>query len=334
MATLNNGLKTIELGSINWRSIFNSNMQKLDISTIQFITYAELPTVFVGDRMYFTTDKLKFYYDDGTQLLEVIGGIIQGLDADKDTNTENGDFYYATDTNILYYKDDTGTIINVTGSVDFSAVDQSIIPDVNWSRNLGASDKTWGRGYFTYIYADKIYSKSSGELTIDAFGNNINFAENGTIRSYIGPNISFTPTGTFRVSTANTVTLNSSDSIQLQTGTTTRMSINPSLINILEFTALGDLSPSIKLKKITGTTGAAEGDIVTVAHNLTGSKIISFKLKVEDATDSGIPENHTSDTGYQVSIKHDGTNFIITNVSSNSANVLSKPFSILVTYEA
>lgn len=100
------------------------------------------------------------------------------------------------------------------------------------------------------------------------------------------------------------------------------------------YTQLGGSSaPAIKHKKITGTTAATEGGSTSVAHGLTGSKIIGFDCKVVYTTNAGMPPGHTHWPGYQYDVYHDGTNFVVINHATNSELILSKNFSILVTYE-
>jgi hypothetical protein len=98
------------------------------------------------------------------------------------------------------------------------------------------------------------------------------------------------------------------------------------------FTVLG-AGPAIKMKKLTGTTGAAEGNEVSVAHGLTGAKIVSITAKVTFATNSGIAQEHTGTAGYQYHLSHDATNVYIKNHATNSENILSKALVILITYE-
>lgn len=104
---------------------------------------------------------------------------------------------------------------------------------------------------------------------------------------------------------------------------------------ITTFTKLGADAPAIKTKKLTGTTGSVEGNagVVTVAHGLNSTKIISFTLKIAAAVSTGIPAQFTGVDGYEASIYHDGTNFLIENILGNASQILSKPFIIYVTYE-
>ena len=336
MATLNNGLQTIELGSINWRTLFNSNMQKLDISTINFVLHSELPTTFLGDRMYFTTDTTKFFFDNGTEILEIVGGIIKGLDADKLTKTVDQDLYYSTDTNLIWFNSN-GTMIQVTGSADFSEISEDIVPKTNNDFDLGKDDKGWNSLYTRRTFSDKFYTLYPYiDMTFDV-NTTKKFKFTGDGRLILSMNkdtFEVTPYGNISFATAGNISLNGNGNIDFKTGFTTRLQVSQNLINITEFTSLGDLSPNIKIKKITGTTGSSQGDTVSVLHNLTGSKIISFTLKIEQNTDEGVSEEHTFTSGFQSSIHHTDTNFIISNSLANSGSILSKPFTILVTYEA
>lgn len=98
------------------------------------------------------------------------------------------------------------------------------------------------------------------------------------------------------------------------------------------FVVLGDSAPSIKLKKLTGTTGATEGVEVAVAHGLTASKIISIVAKVESGGFYYGP-GFVRSNGYQYELYYGSTNAYIGLHPTNSENALSKAFVILVVYE-
>ena len=339
MAILNNGLKTIELGSINWRILFNDNMQKLDISVIQYVLYADLPNTFVGDRMFFVKDKGKFYYDDGTQLLEVIGGMVKGLDADKLTNTEDTDLYYATDTNIIYYNDN-GTIVQVTGSADLTAIDSDILPDTDDVYNIGSTSYRWHSCYFNYLTVNSDISVGPNSECSISSASSIGYIRAKNALIFSGNN-------------NNSFAVNNYGQVQFYQDITQARNIIPydELRNLGSsskrwynfyiknnifndgWTRSGDLAPAIKTKKITGTTGANQGDTVSVVHNLTGGKIISYTLKIETSADNGVGSEHSFNSGFQASINHDNTNFNVYNSALNSSNILSKNFIIYLTYE-
>jgi hypothetical protein len=104
-------------------------------------------------------------------------------------------------------------------------------------------------------------------------------------------------------------------------------------LDVNGFTQLGSDAPKIKVKKLTGTTGAAEGNAVNVAHGLTGGKILAVTAVVFSAANVGWLLETTSDAGYQYHVKFDATNVVVTNHATNSENILSKSFTLTLIYE-
>lgn len=68
---LENGLDTIEQGSLNWRLLLNSNFSKLDSGRWIAILEGNLPISHIANRFFYTTDTNKIYYDDGTNYTSV-----------------------------------------------------------------------------------------------------------------------------------------------------------------------------------------------------------------------------------------------------------------------
>jgi hypothetical protein len=101
-----------------------------------------------------------------------------------------------------------------------------------------------------------------------------------------------------------------------------------------DYTVLG-AGPAIKMKKLTGTTNVAEGGSTAVAHGLTQAKIISFQTLVTHSAspEGAVPAGYTANAGYEFSESlYDGY-VSIENSATNSANILSKAFTVLITYE-
>lgn len=100
------------------------------------------------------------------------------------------------------------------------------------------------------------------------------------------------------------------------------------------YTQLGTNAPKIKMKKITGTTDSSQGGQTTIAHGLDASKIISVTSQVyyNSNTDFVLP-SHTWSAGYEYNLSVDTTNIYVNNSGANSSNILSKPVTILITYE-
>lgn len=105
-------------------------------------------------------------------------------------------------------------------------------------------------------------------------------------------------------------------------------------LSIPGFSTLGTGAPSVKMKKLTGTTAATEGSTVTVAHGLTASKILSVDVIVDDGAGTYIKQNVTEFIGREFNVYFNATNVFVRNHGTNSENLLSKAFSVLVTYEA
>jgi hypothetical protein len=88
----------------------------------------------------------------------------------------------------------------------------------------------------------------------------------------------------------------------------------------------------LRTKKLTGTTNAAAGGTVTIAHGLTLSKIVGAQVLVGAAAGPryalGSP---TAANGFELFIG--GVNAAITQGAAAGANVNNQPFTILLTYE-
>lgn len=100
------------------------------------------------------------------------------------------------------------------------------------------------------------------------------------------------------------------------------------------FSKLGNDAPAIKVKKLTGTTGAAQGDIIPISHGLTSTKILSITVLVQFETNGQyVPHSYTNTNGYQFDFFSDPTNIHIRNHPTNSGQILSKPIKVMITYE-
>ncbi len=126
-------------------------------------------------------------------------------------------------------------------------------------------------------------------------------------------------------SAGDRVTITSTGSVGI--GTTT-----PDVaLDVNGYTQLGSDAPKIKIKKLTGTTGATVGSVVSVAHGLTLSKIISLMGIVQTGT-YAIPPDKTLDANYLYDIWADGTNVNL-RLGGTASAAVSKPFTITVIYE-
>ncbi len=101
------------------------------------------------------------------------------------------------------------------------------------------------------------------------------------------------------------------------------------------FTKIGSTAPAIKMKKLTGTTPAVEGNSVTIAHGLTGSKILAVDVLVgySSNVNNGMPPGYIRATGYEYYVYQTSSGIVVYLSATNSERVLSDTIRILITYE-
>lgn len=101
------------------------------------------------------------------------------------------------------------------------------------------------------------------------------------------------------------------------------------------YTRLGaDASaPAIKMKELAGTTASTQGGVQPVAHSLNSDKILSVDVVINYTGSSYIGLHHKFSAGYEADMSFDTTNVNVINMTANSANILSKPFKIIITYK-
>ncbi|MEO6253056.1 MAG: hypothetical protein ABIO79_07115 [Ferruginibacter sp.] len=100
------------------------------------------------------------------------------------------------------------------------------------------------------------------------------------------------------------------------------------------YTKLGNDAPSIKVKKLTGTTASTEGGIIHIPHGLDASKILSVSVMISASFDTWYGPNSA---GFGVNfywfvIPNSGAVSVF-NRTGDSVYLLSRPIKILITYE-
>ena len=90
---------------------------------------------------------------------------------------------------------------------------------------------------------------------------------------------------------------------------------------------------AVKIKKLTGTTGATEGSTTNIAHGLTLSKIIGLNVLVTADNGNLIPPGLVFTPEFQYCAFIDATNVIIRLSTANSGNMLSNAITVLLTHE-
>ena len=107
-------------------------------------------------------------------------------------------------------------------------------------------------------------------------------------------------------------------------------------VDINGYTRLGKLSegaPEIKMKKFTGISSSSQNGFTDITHGLSRSKIIGVQviMKLPGFVDLG-PGSRVN-SGYEYEFQILDSIIRIANLNGNSANILSKNFVVLVTYE-
>lgn len=101
------------------------------------------------------------------------------------------------------------------------------------------------------------------------------------------------------------------------------------------YISLGEGNTGLKCKVLTGTTPATQGANVTIAHGLTGSKILGWTSKVSNSPDAGVISGFSQVVGgYSYAVNHTSDVFALYLTESDSSLILSKPFYIMVWYKA
>lgn len=137
-------------------------------------------------------------------------------------------------------------------------------------------------------------------------------------------------TGDVGAATVNGVApLTAAEKTQALVGSST-VDFSAKALTVASFSYFGELSTGIKMKVLSGTTAGTEGATVTVAHGLTGDKILCFISKVASSSNMGFP--HSYGAPFDYSVYHNATSFAVTNTSGASSNILSVPFKITVFY--
>jgi len=104
-------------------------------------------------------------------------------------------------------------------------------------------------------------------------------------------------------------------------------------LDVNGFTKLGEFSPAIKTKLITGITATTEGAAAGVATGLDATKILAVNIFVTQGTGFLLPPSFTNSPGYEYQFTVSNGILALFNKSANSFAILSKPFTALITYK-
>ena len=101
------------------------------------------------------------------------------------------------------------------------------------------------------------------------------------------------------------------------------------------FTKLGSgsESPAIKMKKFSGTTPGIEGFTFGVTHLIDISKILSVQVMIERDTDEFVHNGYTKITESEFNWKLNSSQVLIQAASTNSGDLISKSYRVLIIHE-
>lgn len=112
-------------------------------------------------------------------------------------------------------------------------------------------------------------------------------------------------------------------------------------LDVAGYSRLGEFSPSIKQKTLTGTIPCLSNNCTdNIPHGLNASKIIDVTIVINCPDENGAltqfvePNDCTSwHSGYCYYTSFDSTNIVIRHPNSGTANTLGKLYKILITYQ-
>ena len=201
--------------------------------------------------------------------------------------------------------------------------------DVNYATAMGFNANASG-GFSTAMGID---TKSAGNYsTASGLGTNSRATASFSVGAYNDPIISSNPAGwvltdpIFYVGNGTSPVLASNALLVYKNANT----------DIKGFTRLGDSAqgtPRIKMKKLAGTSAAIEGTWVNIPHGLTQSKILGVNIIMNMPGFVNLPPSYTFNADYEYHYQVSTANIVVLNKAANSANILSKSFTVLITYE-
>ena len=122
--------------------------------------------------------------------------------------------------------------------------------------------------------------------------------------------------------------------LALATNNQTRLTIQSTgNVEINEYARLGSGAPVIKMKKLTGTTGASEGDTTDIAHGLDKTKVLGMEVWVTNSSGNRVPPVFTSLAEHEYDAFISTTNVRIQLTATNSGSIVNGAITILLTYE-
>jgi len=329
-------------------SLYHNNISKLSTLSTGVSVVGEVVSdgLSIGDNDIINvglSDDLKIYHDGGANsYINVASGILNIQANDLKLIGTNSELYFRGVVNSSAYMywnnlsklETTSTGVTVTGTATATDVDANI--QLGTTKGIYGGTRTNNSQFYT---GDEFNHKHNGTyrfVMADTYTRfNLNQIDADFIVSSVGVN------GMLKVDAAtNTVGINTSSpnaAYSLHNAGTTLLTgtVDTSgTVNHAGYTKLGEAAPAIKTIMYTGTTAAAEGGNTQIyMPEVVGHKIISISGVVEYGT-SGyvVPSNYTQLSGYQFEVRTSNYYILLYIDPTNSQNILSRPFTVYVTY--
>lgn len=227
----------------------------------------------------------------------------------------------------------------VIGAYAGEAIDRVIglTPNYNVVIGMNAGDAP-SIGQSNVIIGSSAGSTASGGHNV-LVGPSANAGANGISNTCVGSGAATTAgvsnstaigAGSY-ASASNCVILGDPDPGQAKVGICT--SAPTSELEVNGFTKLGSNAPAIKVLMLTGTTAAAQGGLITIAHGLNVAKILAVDVMVQSSPNNWVHPSYVANLGYVFNYVVGAANITVINVATQSANILSSPIKVLITYE-
>lgn len=104
-------------------------------------------------------------------------------------------------------------------------------------------------------------------------------------------------------------------------------------VQIRNFLKLGSDAPAIYFQEFDGFTNSLQGAQYVVSTNFTQDKVLSAFLIVDCGAAGYVAQGYTYTTGYLVELRIEDNFIYVNTVAGKSANILNKPFKLLLTYK-
>jgi hypothetical protein len=107
----------------------------------------------------------------------------------------------------------------------------------------------------------------------------------------------------------------------------------PNMVSYNQKVKFGSDAPAILINTFTGFTNSLQGAEFGVNTNVLQADVLNASLVVDCGAAGYVPQGYSFTNGYRVELRVSDNFVYVINVAGNSANILNKPFKLLITYK-